>query len=157
MLVTIDTSQSAISVVPAGPQFTDSLEQHATPVGSTTRQLVTAVFSVARVPNPSQSVSTPSAGSSPGPLYLPAPHATHQPDCTRSFSKQRPDATQALGGPSVVSESSPRCPRESQVSAPVNIPVVFAPDARVQPVMPWLKLEAPWNIPCAFVTCDISH
>ena len=34
MLVTSDTSQSAISAVPAGPQFTHALEQHATPVGS---------------------------------------------------------------------------------------------------------------------------
>ena len=88
---------------------------------------------------------------------MPAPHATHQPDSTRSFSKQRPDTDQALGGPSVVSEPSVRDARESQVSAPVNIPVVFAPDVRIQPLIAWEKLEAPWNMPRASVTCDISH
>ena len=136
MLVTSDTSQSGISTVPAAPQSAPWL-QHATPVESTARQLSTAAFSASRVPNPSHSVSTPSAGSSPGPLYLPAPHATHQLDSTRSFSKQRPDTDQALGGPSVVSEPSVRDARESQVSAPVNIPVVFAPDVRIQPLIAW--------------------
>ena len=44
MSVTRDTSQSAISVVPAAPQSAPRL-QHATPVASTARQLSTAVFS----------------------------------------------------------------------------------------------------------------
>mmetsp|Transcript_7271 Transcript_7271/g.32022 ORF Transcript_7271/g.32022 Transcript_7271/m.32022 type:complete len:211 (+) Transcript_7271:978-1610(+) len=45
MLVTSDTSQSAISTVPAAPQSTHGLEQHATPVGSplvASRQLLIA-------------------------------------------------------------------------------------------------------------------
>ena len=63
----------------------------------------------------------------------------------------------ASGGPSVVSRESSRDTRKSQVSAPVNIPVVSAPDARVQPVMSCRKLEAPSNIPRASITCDISH
>jgi hypothetical protein len=72
-------------------------------------------------------------------LYLPAPHATHQLDRTRSFSKQSPDAIfQALGGPSVVSDAiRSRYALESQVSAPVNILVVFALSAKVQPLMSW--------------------
>jgi len=134
MSVTSDTSQSGISTVPAAPQSAPWL-QHATPVGSRVMQLSTAAFSASRVPNPSHSVSTPSAGSSPGPLYLPAPHATHQLDSTRSFSKQGLDIFQALGGPSVVSEPSVRYALESQVSAPVNIPVVSALSAKVQPEM----------------------
>jgi len=51
MLVTCDTSQSAISTAPAGPQFTHGLEQHATPVGSPrvgSKQLSTASLSSAR-------------------------------------------------------------------------------------------------------------
>ena len=156
MSVTSDTSQSAISTVPAAPQSAPWL-QHATPVGSTARQLSTAVFSAVRSGNASHLVSTPSVGSSPGALYSPAPHATHHSDWTCSLMKQRPDATQAVGGPSVVADPSARDTRESQVSAPVNIPVVFDPDARVHPLMSWWKLEAPSNIPAAVVTCNISH
>ena len=100
MLVTCDTSHSGISTVPAAPQSAPWL-QHATPVASTARQLFTAVFSAALSTNASHLVSTPSDGSSPGPLYLPAPHATHHPDWTCSFIKQSSDATQAAGGPSV--------------------------------------------------------
>ena len=117
----------------------------------------TAVFSAVLSTNASHLVSTPSDGSSPGPLYLPAPHATHHPDWTCSFIKQSSDATQAAGGPSVVSEPSARDTRESQVSAPANISAVSAPDARVHPLMSWWKLEAPSNMPLESVTCDISH
>ena len=37
------------------------------------------------------------------------------------------------------------------------MPVVSAPDARVNPLISWWKLAAPSNIPAAVVTCDISH
>ena len=43
MSVTCDTSQVCISPVPAGPQF--AVAQHSTPLGSTARQLSTAVLS----------------------------------------------------------------------------------------------------------------
>ena len=64
---------------------------------------------------------------------------------------------QAPGGPAVVSIASSRDARESQVSAPVNIPVVFALSAKVQPVMAWRKLVLPANRSCASATCDTSH
>ena len=43
--------------------------------------------------------------------------------------------TQAPGGPSVVYSVSLRDARENQVSAPVNMPVVFALLGKVQPMM----------------------
>ena len=58
----------------------------------------------------------------------------HTPFSTRSFSRHGLK-TQAPGGPSVVFTVSSREARESQVSAPENIPVVSALSAKVQPVM----------------------
>ena len=43
------------------------------------------------------------------------------------------------------------------MSAPVNIPVVSAPGIRVHTLMAWLNLEAPWNMPLAFITRDTFH
>ena len=99
---------------------------------------------------------SPAAGSSPAALNPPPVHGAHTPSSTRSSSRHGLN-DHAPGGPSFVSESSSLDARESQVSAPVNMSVVFALSAKVQPVMAWRKLEAPWNIPCAFVTCDIPH
>jgi len=134
MLVTSDTSQSAISTVPAAPQSAPWL-QHATPVGSTARQLSTAAFSAARSGN-AHPVSTPSAGSSPAALVPPPEQGAHTPFSTRSFSRHGLNS-HAPGGPSVVFSPSSREARASQVSAPVNIPVVSALSAKVQPERSW--------------------
>ena len=155
MLVTSDTSQSAISAVPAAPQSAPWL-QHATPVASTAMQLSTAAFSAARSGN-AHDVS-PAAGSSPAALVPPPEQGAHTPISTRSFSGHGFWTVHSPGGPSVVSTPSPREKSASHVTAPVNIPVVFAPSAKVHALTPARRNpEAPWNIPRASVTCDISH
>ena len=121
---------------------------------STARQRSTAVFRAALSGN-EQGVS-PNAGSSPAALKPRPVHRLHTPSSTRSSSKHA-FKDQALGGPVVVSIASSRDARESQVSAPVNIPVVFALSAKVQPVMAWRKLVLPANRSCASATCDTSH
>ena len=98
MSVTSDTSQSAISTVPAAPQSAPWL-QHATPVISRATQLSTAVFSAARSGN-AHTVSTPGAGSSPAALVPPPVQGAHSPFSTRSFSRHGLN-THAPGGPSV--------------------------------------------------------
>ena len=153
MSVTSDTSQSAISTVPAAPQSAPWL-QHATPVGSTARQLSTAVFSAVLSGNVHD--VSPNAGSSPAALVPPPVQDAHNPFSTRSFSRHGMK-THAPGGPSVESDPSVRDLTVSQVSAPVNIPVVIASSEKVQPVRSCKKLEAPWNMPRASVTCDTSH
>jgi len=154
MLVTSDTSQLAISTVPAAPQSAPWL-QHATPVGSTPRQLSTAAFSAARSGNV-HPVSTPSAGSSPAALVPPPEQGAHSPFSTRSFSRHGLN-THAPGGPSVVFSVSSREARESHVSAPVNIPVVFALLGKVHSSMSCRKLDLPMNRSCAAATCDTSQ
>ena len=156
MLVTSDTSQSAISTVPAAPQSAPWL-QHATPVGSTAMQLSTAAFSAVLSGNV-HAVSTPGAGSSPAALVPPPVQGAHSPFSTRSFSGHGFWTVHSPGGPSVVSTPSPREKSASHVTAPVNIPVVFAPSAKVHALTPARRNpEAPWNIPRASVTCDIFH
>ena len=81
-------------------------------------------------------VSTPSAGSSPAALVPPPVQGAHSPFSTRSFSRHLLK-THAPGGPSLESNPSVRDFTVSQVSAPVNIPVVSALSAKVQPERSW--------------------
>ena len=151
--VTSDTSQSAISAVPAAPQSAPWL-QHATPVGSTARQLSTAAFSAALSGN-AHSVSTPSAGSSPAALVPPPVQGAHHSDLDALVLEARVEDPSA-GGPSVVSRVVREDTREPGVGAREH-PRRVALSAKVQPVMSCRKLEAPSNIPRASITCDISH
>ena len=83
----------------------------------------------------------------------------------RTLRSRRVRSPGTAFGPSIRPAVHPSCrapsPREksaSHVTAPVNIPVVFAPSAKVHALTPARRNpEAPWNIPRASVTCDISH
>ena len=93
-------------------------------------QLSTAAFSAALSGN-AHDVS-PAAGSSPAALVPPPVQGAHSPFSTRSFSRHLLK-THAPGGPSLESNPSVRDFTVSHVSAPVNMPVVFALSAKVQP------------------------